>query len=166
MLQALLSDRFHLVVHTGTKPMPAYVLSLGKSKPSLKESTGGSGNCDYHFDISQHPAIRSLCRNVTIGDFAANLEVLVRDYLKEPVVDSTGLQGTWNFDVQWSPARYNPSTATEHVTIFDAVDKQLGLKLEPKVAPPPGGDRRPRGGKANVKSSRNAGVSPFAAQGV
>jgi uncharacterized protein (TIGR03435 family) len=136
MLQALLSDRFHLVVHAGTKPMAAYVLSLGKSKPNLKESTGGSGKCDYHFDITQHPPTRSSCRNVTIEDFAANLEGSARDYLKEPVVDSTGLQGTWDFDLQWSPI-YNPENSSDRVSVFDAVDKQLDLKLELKVAPLP-----------------------------
>ena len=38
MLQALLADRFKLVVHNDTKPMPGFVLSLGKGKPKLKEA--------------------------------------------------------------------------------------------------------------------------------
>src|SRR5438034_28994 len=33
MLQSLLADRFKLAVHTDTKPMPGFVLSLGQGKP-------------------------------------------------------------------------------------------------------------------------------------
>ena len=42
MLQALLADRFKLVVHTDTKPLPAFVLSVGKGKPKLKEADGSA----------------------------------------------------------------------------------------------------------------------------
>ena len=46
MLQALLADRFKLVVHTANKPMSTYVLSLGKGKPKLKETDGkGAPGC-------------------------------------------------------------------------------------------------------------------------
>ena len=48
-----------------------------------------------------------------------------------PVADRTGLTGAWDFTLQWTPRlamRANPATP-EPVTIFDALDKQLGLKL-------------------------------------
>ena len=46
MLQTLLADRFKLKVHEGTKPMPTYVLALGKGKPKIKESDGkGAPGC-------------------------------------------------------------------------------------------------------------------------
>ena len=41
MLQALLKDRFNLVVHNGTGPVTATVLTLEKQKPALKPSAGG-----------------------------------------------------------------------------------------------------------------------------
>src|SRR4029450_12403218 len=37
MLQALLADRFKLVVHNDTKAIPGFVLTLGKGKPKFKE---------------------------------------------------------------------------------------------------------------------------------
>ena len=41
MLQNLLSERFQLVVHKDTKPLPEYVLTVGKGgRPKLKESDG------------------------------------------------------------------------------------------------------------------------------
>ena len=44
MLQTLLADRFKLKIHTDKKPMPAFVLTLGKGKPKLKESDGSAGS--------------------------------------------------------------------------------------------------------------------------
>ena len=37
MLKTLLINRFRLVVHTGTKEMPVYALTVGKSGPKLRE---------------------------------------------------------------------------------------------------------------------------------
>src|SRR6202167_5824610 len=46
MLRALLADRFHLVVKTGTAPVPTYVLSAGPGQPKMTESEGsGDGSC-------------------------------------------------------------------------------------------------------------------------
>jgi len=53
MLQALLADRFKLVVHMDSKPMAGLMLSLGKAKPKLKESEGKGSGC-------QSPRIRPL----------------------------------------------------------------------------------------------------------
>jgi uncharacterized protein (TIGR03435 family) len=39
MLRTLLADRFGLVIHNDRKPLPAYVLAVGK-RPQLKESVG------------------------------------------------------------------------------------------------------------------------------
>jgi len=46
MLQALLAERFKLVAHTETRPMPAFILSMGKGKPKLKDADGiGEPGC-------------------------------------------------------------------------------------------------------------------------
>jgi uncharacterized protein (TIGR03435 family) len=47
MLSSLLADRFHLVVHNGSAPMPAFVLSPGKDKHKMKEAVGtGEPGCE------------------------------------------------------------------------------------------------------------------------
>jgi uncharacterized protein (TIGR03435 family) len=59
------------------------------------------------------------------------------DYLTNPVVDLTGLQGSWDFDIKWNERQQLPQAGTDAISIFDALDKQLGLKLElQKVAAP------------------------------
>src|SRR3954451_22764350 len=46
MLQSLLMDRFQLALHKDTKPFPAFVLTMGKGQPKLKQAEGsGSSGC-------------------------------------------------------------------------------------------------------------------------
>jgi len=51
--------------------------------------------------------------------------------LKMPVVDRTGIEGTFDVDLEWTPDRnIDPGPS-----IFTAVREQLGLKLESARAP-------------------------------
>jgi len=146
MLQALLADRFKLVLHKDSRPMPAFALTVAKGKLKLKEAEGsgdssanGRGNpgCQYQ---PQPPTVSYTmysCRNITMEDFAQQLRGMAGDYLTSPVVDSTGLKGAWDFDLKWDRRSQVPQGGVERTTIFDAADKQLGLMLELQKAPAP-----------------------------
>src|SRR5580658_871847 len=92
MLQSLLAERFALVVHEGEKPMPAYVLTVGKDgKPKLDDSSGGAEDC-LPVDPPQgakDPPIDVKCHNQTMPDFASTLHSMAGGYLNKPVVDKT-----------------------------------------------------------------------------
>jgi uncharacterized protein (TIGR03435 family) len=82
------------------------------------------------------------CRNLTMAAFASQLPNVreASGYLfNYPVVDRTGLQGSWNFTIKWSPraAMRAYPTPADTITIFDAFEKQLGLKLEFGKIPTP-----------------------------
>jgi uncharacterized protein (TIGR03435 family) len=47
--------------------------------------------------------------------------------LRQPIVDKTGLTGTFDFTLQWSDS--------EGPSLFTALQEQLGLKLEPQKVP-------------------------------
>jgi uncharacterized protein (TIGR03435 family) len=141
MLQALLADRFKLVIHKDTKPLPAYSLTVGKGRPKLKEADGsGNKGCPSQ---AQNPVpgtvpyAMATCRNVTMDAFAQNLRDMASAYINNPVVDSTGLKGSWDFDLKWTPRARLAQAGADGITIFDAVDKQLGLKLELQKLPTP-----------------------------
>ena len=78
MLQSLLADRFKLVVHKETKPLPSYALTVGKGKPKLKEADG-SGDTGSKFTLEPRPAPEAggpvspvllyACHNVTMAAF-------------------------------------------------------------------------------------------------
>jgi uncharacterized protein (TIGR03435 family) len=53
------------------------------------------------------------------------------------VIDSTGLKGIWNFEVGWSPREMLERSGGDGVSVFDAVDQQLGLKLVQQSVPTP-----------------------------
>jgi uncharacterized protein (TIGR03435 family) len=53
-----------------------------------------------------------------------------------PMVDQTGLHGVSNFDLTWTPAnRPDESIDPPGVSLFDALQEQLGLKLDQRKAP-------------------------------
>jgi len=58
-------------------------------------------------------------------------------YMTNPVVDSTGLKGSWDFDLKWTGRAQLGQAGSDGISIFDAVDKQLGLKLEAQKVPSP-----------------------------
>jgi len=140
MLQALLSERFHLAVSNVTAPMPAYVLRVGKNKPKLKpaESTASS-TCDpQQPPPGSPPQIDYVCHNKTMEQLAQ----LLRNsrgggYLNQPVVDETGLKGAFDFELKWTPSGGRDRAGAASVSIFDALADQLGLKLALETAPRP-----------------------------
>ena len=143
MLRALLADRFSLAVHDGTKPMPAFLLTVNKGGPKFKPSDGtGDPGCQYKPPPPDRPAgspppyIEFSCHNVTMKELADDLHNWAGGYLTNPVVDQTGLNGGYDFDLKWSGRGDANRAGSDAITIFDCVEK-LGLKLEAKTAPLP-----------------------------
>ncbi len=138
MLQSLLAERFGLALHHDTRPMPTYVLEMGKGRPKLTQSDGTENlNCDYQTPAPGSTFTASSCRRMTMTVFAQQLHLIAGDYLGEQVVDATGLEGGWDLDLKWNRRSTVLPGGAERVTIFEAVEKQLGLTLTLKEAPAP-----------------------------
>lgn len=139
MLQALLEDRFKLVVKPETKPVPAYLLTPGKEKVSLRAAEGANGSgCTSQpiFPGDGMPLNNIQCRNVTMAAFAAGLRRLSPAiFANLPVVDQTGIEGIYDVDVQYAMATA-PNAKPGTGGAFDLIEK-LGLKLERGTAPQP-----------------------------
>ena len=134
MLQSLLAERFHLAVHSEMRPMPAYALT--PDRPKMRTSDGtGSPVCEYVPQPTGSTMDEYSCRNETMADFAFRLRSVASDYLQDPVVDATGLDGTWDFELRWNRRSRLLPAGTDRTTIFDALRKQLGLNLIPGDAP-------------------------------
>jgi uncharacterized protein (TIGR03435 family) len=138
MLQSLLADRFQLVRHHDTRPMPGWALKLGKGKPKMAEATGsGDPGCRYQPQSAGAPLVMYACRNITMAAFAQELRGMAGSYIVDPVADSTGLAGAWDFDLQWNNRFRVLQGGAERTTFFDALEKQLGLELSPQKTPAP-----------------------------
>ncbi|HEX3569291.1 MAG TPA: TIGR03435 family protein [Acidobacteriaceae bacterium] len=144
MLRALLADRFHLVLHEGITPMPVYALSVGDGKLGLKTSTGDDpANCHDDAPDALAPApgavrnARLACVHMSMEQFADILHDAAAGYFDYPVVDATGLKGAYDFKLTWTGRGQLVRAGADGISLFDAVDKQLGLKLAQRVAPRP-----------------------------
>jgi bla regulator protein blaR1 len=138
MVRTLLAERFHLKLRTETRDTPVYALLQAKGGAKLKpadlhaaiveQQSNGAGDPapgkatpgDYHLD-----------GNVWTGN-AVSMDVLasvIRNTgLDRMVVDETGLKGNYDFTFTLSRDKDAP-------TIFQQVEDQLGLKLDPRKVP-------------------------------
>jgi uncharacterized protein (TIGR03435 family) len=149
MLQALLAERFALVARNDTRPMPRYVLTVGKDgsklKPAAKATDSG---CQQQMGAPQGgggpqgvPNMKATCHNLTGPQIADNLRQLaglqINSYLPHEVADFTKLEGAWDFELEYTPIQLLDLKGRDGITFFDAVSKQLGLNLELKNVPMP-----------------------------
>ena len=135
MLRTLLADRFGLKLHNDTKPLPVFVLSLGKGKHKLKESDGTKNGCQGQPQQAQPGVVPQQvvnCYNLTSAQIAENLRMMANAYLDKTVIDETKLEGKWDFELKWTGRGQLAAAGADGISVFDAVDKQLGLKLEPQ----------------------------------
>jgi uncharacterized protein (TIGR03435 family) len=135
MLQNLLVERFKLAIHHEQQLVPVYALVVGKKGPKLLEASADS----QRKSTCSRQGTQITCHNqmLTMADLAENLPRWVsRDWFGMPVVDQTGLHGVYKFDLTWTPTnRPDESIDPPGVSLFDALQEQLGLKLDQRKAP-------------------------------
>jgi uncharacterized protein (TIGR03435 family) len=133
MLRDLLADRFKLTYHIENKPRPAFVMTVAK-KSVLKPGDGSEdGECEPKVD---QPWITFVCKNLTMAAFAERIHQWAGAYVTHPVVDQTGLKGGYDFTLHWV-GRGALETTPDAISAFDAVEKQMGLKLVAGTQPLP-----------------------------
>ncbi len=138
MLHALLVDRFGLVAYKETKPVPAYALTADKHT-ALKAAHSTETGCKLKMSPStpevKVPASPAYtCRNMSMAAFAAEMPLMIgaQQYLYgAPVLDKTELRGGWDFDFKYTLRGLGGAAAGDAIPLFDALEKQLGLKLKP-----------------------------------
>lgn len=131
MLQALLADRFKLVVHHETRETPEYALVVAKGGPKLREADAAK----YMRDDSNHLYCRAGLTNFrqcTMAEFAIDAAIVGIDRI---VVDRTGLTGRYDFELIYSRQSAAGTPPDASPDIFTALQEQIGLKLEPIKGP-------------------------------
>ena len=124
-LQALLADRFHLVVHRETRELQEYALVVEKSGSRLVAVPADT-------QPAARAGVQSACGRMT-GTQApiSGLVLYLSRELKRPVLDHTGLPGRYNFELSWTPELAPCADATDNApSIFTALLEQLGLRLD------------------------------------
>ena len=64
------------------------------------------------------------------------LAMMLSQNLGRPVIDKSGLTGSYDFQLTWTPdVQVTPADVTAGPSLFTAITDQLGLKLESKKGP-------------------------------
>jgi uncharacterized protein (TIGR03435 family) len=139
MLQKLLADRFKLTFHHEQKEFSIYALEVAKDGPKLNTTTLTVDDPSSIGPGVVYPQKIVLPgHNATMHDLASLLQ---RAILDRPVVDMTGLAGRYDFSLEWAPDETQfggavpEPTDTSSPPLFEAIQQQLGLKLEARKGP-------------------------------
>ena len=137
-IRALLAERFKLSIQQRSKDASGYALVVAKNGPNLTRSNGPGGR------LRQTGITRVTGEGATMESLARFLGVR----LGQDVIDRTGLTDRYNFTLFWAPEARTSSPGqpgqvpvpdgpvdVPGLSIFAALQQQLGLKLEPQKNP-------------------------------
>jgi uncharacterized protein (TIGR03435 family) len=149
----MLTDRFGMKFHFEERPISSYTLVADKPKLKAADPAGRTGCREGTMTPSRldprdkDPLVSRLitCRNITVSEFASLLfKGMASGYVGGPVFDATGLDGRWDFALNFSPPPpAQPAAASGDsagdppgvVTLSEAIRKQLGIRMEMQKQP-------------------------------
>jgi uncharacterized protein (TIGR03435 family) len=148
MMLNILTDRFKLAYHRETRTLPEYALAIAKGgsklqevKPTTDENGKPRGNRMMMSDTSL----------TADGLDMSSVARLLSQRIGRPIVDKTGLTGKYSFKLEWANEPHDgegpggpahdagPGGASASgdtgPSIFNALQEQLGLKLDSEKGP-------------------------------
>jgi len=133
-LQALLADRFKLVVHRETRQLPIYALTIAPNGPKLHEATAGymyPNGFKLKNGVPMGAGLWVPQQGVLLGQGVsmAMLAAHLSPQLGRFVANNTGLTGKYDFKLQWAPGK------DESASLLASIPDQIGLQLTPQTGP-------------------------------
>ena len=146
MMQNLLTERFKLVTRREMRDTPVYALVVvGADRrlgPQMRPSSADCAALLAAFKATgarQTPdsptcglrRLRGQFRGTGVG--LGEFVVALTSVAGRPVVDATGLTGSFDLNVKFTPS--DAADPTGGASVFTAIQEQLGLRLESRRAP-------------------------------
>jgi uncharacterized protein (TIGR03435 family) len=163
MLQSLLAERFHLVLHRETRELPMYALVTAKkgARPAAGLVRTKEGDCTPPSQNFPQPPLdagkpaycivkQQLRRqdngtpSMQLRGYGVTVSMLARSLAStvyQQVEDDTGIVGSYDVSMDYAPYNENdndlltPKPDTGVPSLFTAMQEQLGLKLEARKGP-------------------------------
>jgi uncharacterized protein (TIGR03435 family) len=124
MVRSLFIDRFKLVAHREMRESSVYLLTVGRGGAKLREGGGVRLNGGVQIGALGTPEWPDGWTMSALADYLSY-------FAGRPVVDRTGLSGTYGITLDFS----REDADHDRPSIFTAVQEQLGLKLDSGNAP-------------------------------
>lgn len=140
MRQKLLADRFKLVVHREKKVMPVYALVVAKGGLKIQKAEEGA-------NMTKLTRGHMVLRRVSLSLLAE----ILSSHMDRPVLDQSGVEGVFDITLDWvpddtqakmgiaggdrtpgGPGTLTPANDPQGLSIFEALQEKLGLKLQTK----------------------------------
>ncbi len=160
MLRALLEERFRLKVHREFEEAPMYALTVAKGGFKVPPMKDGDCTTDPPPMRGLLPGEKPTCGTLFMtwtggnrdlrftGDTLSDLARSLGGGMDRYVIDKTGIEGRFILHLTYSPDENTPNMPfgtpirperaaddPPGVSIFTALQEQLGLKLEPTKGP-------------------------------
>jgi bla regulator protein BlaR1 len=154
LAQRLLEERFRMTIHHETKNLPAYSLVVaepGKLREAQGDCPPPSTQPLGQPGVPSRPPCGDLRMFYWVGHFdglkvpVTKLVATLSDLTRTAVSDKTNLTGKYDINFDWAPepSQFPPRPAyvpapqpdPNREPLPTAIQKQLGLKLEPQTAP-------------------------------
>jgi uncharacterized protein (TIGR03435 family) len=142
MLRSLLNERFKLTTHTEKRELPVFALERVRPDGSLGPGLRPTACPELAVDLSRpQPCanVQTDLGSLTLRGMPFNqFTPFLSPYVNRVVVDHTALEGRYDIELKWtaeqpgqgrSGAPEPPPSDPNAVSIFTAIQEQLGLKL-------------------------------------
>ena len=148
MVKDMLADRFALSLRQASKKVSTLAIVIDKNGPKLHSATPGDtypnglkeGNAPGHAGMMRFNGTQLTAQGVKLDNLASFLS----GHLNQVVQNKTGLDGNYDFTLQWSAETDRPegpqqrggedgkaaSDGAAGTSLFTAIREQLGLKLD------------------------------------
>jgi uncharacterized protein (TIGR03435 family) len=127
MMQALLAERFRLVFHREQRVLAYYALVVAKGGSKMP----AANDIPASVPAGAQGQLRIISNRMPMFTVAT----LLSRYMRAFVVDETGLTGTFEVKLIWTPDDRPVPDDERGPSVFTAVQEQLGLRLAPQKGP-------------------------------
>ena len=141
MLQAMFADRFRLTLHQETRLEPVYALVPGKQGIKVRSTPDGACTPVAPGTAAQPDQTPCRCSSQTrshlecVGLTTARLAYILTFTSGRPVIDKTGYEDRFEVNFDFTPGDNVTAGPDEPPTIFDALERHTGLRLQPERGP-------------------------------
>lgn len=134
MAQTLLTERFQLKIHRESRNISVYVIGTGKAVPKLSPAKDGETH-SVRFAPRMNTDQKISSYHIIATRFSlSQLDDTFSRQLGRPIVNQTGLEGEYDFELELTPDESRPSP-TDPAFLLSALRDQIGLTVKSEKIP-------------------------------